>query len=107
MEGSQTHADEPRRMQTNARQTASGVWADATSRRVQTLDICSRTFGTYYNYMTRNLCRSSKAKKYLKAPGVHPYRAQSSICKFVGSTFWTLFYLDYWFLSLAQRTATL
>ena len=24
------------------------MWADATSRRIQTLDVCSRTFRTYY-----------------------------------------------------------
>ena len=29
------------------------------------------------------------------------------MCKFVGSTFWTLFCLDYSFLSFAQRTAML
>ena len=44
----QTHADKRRHTQTNAKQTASGVWADATSRRIQTLDVCSRTFGMYY-----------------------------------------------------------
>ena len=48
----QTNADERRQMQTNARQTVSGVWADATSRRVQTLDICSRTFGMYYRVVS-------------------------------------------------------
>ena len=47
----QTNADERRRAQTNVRQTASSVWADATSRHVQTLDVCSRTFGTYYMYV--------------------------------------------------------
>ena len=41
-------ADERGQTQTNAWQTAFGVWADATSRRVQTLDVCSRTFGMYY-----------------------------------------------------------
>ena len=44
----QTHADERRCTQTNARQTASSVWADAISRCVQTLDVCSRTFRMYY-----------------------------------------------------------
>ena len=44
----QTNANERRRTQMNVRQTASGVWADATSRRFQMLDVCSRTFGTYY-----------------------------------------------------------
>ena len=66
MEGSQTHtdthrctqriqmhADEGSQMQTNARQTASGVWPDTTSRRIQTLDVCSRTFGTYYTRSPR------------------------------------------------------
>ena len=58
VEGSQTHTDAQRRTQTNAdahrqtqtnaRQTVSCVWADTTSRRVQTLDVCSRTFWTYY-----------------------------------------------------------
>ena len=43
-----TNADE---CKTNARQTVSGVWADTTSRRVQTLDVRSRTFGTYYIYI--------------------------------------------------------
>ena len=38
-----------RHAQTNARQTVSGVWADPTSRQVQTLDVCSKTFGMYYS----------------------------------------------------------
>ena len=63
VEGSQMHTDIHRRTQTNVdecgrtktnaderRRTVFGVWSDATSRRVQTLDICSRTFGTYYSY---------------------------------------------------------
>ena len=44
----QTHADKRRHTQTNTKQTVYGVWADATSRRIQTLDVCSRTFGMYY-----------------------------------------------------------
>ena len=49
----QTNADKRRRTQTNARQTASGVWADTTSRRIQTLDVCSRTFVTFGTYYTK------------------------------------------------------
>ena len=36
-------------MQMSLERTALSVWADATTRRVQTLDVCSRTFGTYYS----------------------------------------------------------
>ena len=46
----QTHTDARRQTQTNARQTTSVVWADPTSRRVQMLDVCSRTFGTLKTY---------------------------------------------------------
>ena len=38
-----------KRMQMSLERTALSVWADATTRRVQTLDVCSRTFGTYYS----------------------------------------------------------
>ena len=41
-----THEDA--RTKTNAWHTASSVWADATSRCVRTLDVCSRTFRMYY-----------------------------------------------------------
>ena len=44
----QMNADARGQTQTNARQTASSVWADTTSRHIQTLDVCSRTFRTYY-----------------------------------------------------------
>ena len=54
----QTHADASRahrHKQTNTdtcrriRQTASSVWTDATSRHVQTLDVCSRIFKMPYS----------------------------------------------------------
>ena len=38
-------------MKTNARQTVSGVWADATSTCIQTLDACSKTFGRHYTFI--------------------------------------------------------
>ena len=46
----QTHTDEHRRMQMNAKQTASSVWADATPRCIKMLDVCSRTFGIHYTF---------------------------------------------------------
>ena len=52
----QTHTDEHRHMQMNARQTASSVWADATSRRIKMLDVCSRTFGTHYTFKLCTVC---------------------------------------------------
>ena len=42
------HTDKNRCCQTNTEWTASCVSADATSRRVQMLAACSRTFGMYY-----------------------------------------------------------
>ena len=62
----QTYADKCRRTQTNARQTASSVWADATSRCIQTLDVCSRTFGTYYSLTCQPCDRYLDYFQYLK-----------------------------------------
>ena len=44
----QMHTDVHRQTEMNARQTTSSVWSDATSRRVQTLDVRSRTFRMHY-----------------------------------------------------------
>ena len=44
--GTQTYADE-------RKANCVSVWEDATSRRVQMLDVCSRTIGMYYRVMKR------------------------------------------------------
>lgn len=43
------------RCQTNAERTPFSVWADATSKCVQMLDVCSRIFGMYYTYVYTEL----------------------------------------------------
>ena len=48
----QTNGDKCRCTEMNARQTASGTWADATPRCIRTLDVCSKTFGMHKTVFT-------------------------------------------------------